>query len=47
MPALVRLFPLPIVGTVATLSELHALSERLDSALAARLAAGAVLDAGA
>ncbi|MEO7150293.1 MAG: hypothetical protein ABIX46_01085 [Burkholderiaceae bacterium] len=44
VPALVRLFPLPIVGTVATLAGLHALSEQLDSAMAGRLAAGAVLD---
>ena len=35
VPALVRLFPREIVGTVAELAELHALSERLDSAMAA------------
>ncbi len=34
VPALVRLFPAHIVGTVAELSELHALSERLDTAAA-------------
>lgn len=33
VPALVRLFPAEIVGTVRQLSELHALSERLDSAM--------------
>src|SRR5256885_1127124 len=31
VPALVRLFPHDIVGTVSTLAELHALSELLDS----------------
>lgn len=34
VPALVRLFPAHIVGTVAELAELHALSERLDTAMA-------------
>jgi hypothetical protein len=34
VPALVRLFPGRIVNTVAELSELHALSERLDTAMA-------------
>ena len=34
VPALVRLFPQAIVDTVATLAELHALSEALDSATA-------------
>jgi hypothetical protein len=34
VPSLVRLFPDPIVGTVRTLGELHALSERMDSAMA-------------
>ena len=38
VPALVRLFPAAIVATVTTLAELHALSEHLDSALAAHLA---------
>ncbi len=41
VPALVRLFPEHIVATVAELSELHALSERLDSEMARQwLAAG-------
>lgn len=34
VPALVRVFPAEIVHTVATLSELHALSERLDDEMA-------------
>jgi hypothetical protein len=34
VPALVRLFPRDIVGTVGELAALHALSERLDSAMA-------------
>lgn len=38
VPALVRLFPGPIVRTVRALAELHALSEELDSAMAERLA---------
>ncbi len=33
VPALVRLFPAEIVHTVSELAELHALSERLDSAM--------------
>jgi hypothetical protein len=37
VPGLVRLFPSEIVGTVRSLGELHALSETLDSALAAHL----------
>jgi len=37
VPALVRLFPQDIVATVATLAELHALSEQLDSAMAFKL----------
>jgi hypothetical protein len=37
VPALVRLFPQEIVDTVATLGELHALSETLDSIAAAQL----------
>ena len=41
VPALVRLFPAAIVATVATLAELHGLSEQLDSAMAEQLAAGA------
>jgi len=51
VPALVRLFPRDIVGTVRTLAELHALSEQLDTAMAIVIApamakepAGAVLD---
>jgi len=35
VPALVRLFPAELVGTVLQLAQLHALSERLDSAMAA------------
>ena len=35
VPGLVRLFPKEIVGTVKALGELHALSERLDTAMAA------------
>lgn len=37
VPGLVRLFPEAIVATVRALAELHALSERLDSAMAERL----------
>ena len=37
VPALVRLFPREVVETVATLAQLHALSERLDTAVATRL----------
>lgn len=37
VPALVRLFPAEVVGTVETLAELHALSERFDSAMARML----------
>lgn len=37
VPALVRLFPAAIVGTVRALAELHALSERLDSVMAHHL----------
>jgi hypothetical protein len=44
VPTLVRLFPDEIVATVHTLAELHALSERLDSAMASCLA-GAPIDA--
>ena len=46
VPALVRLFPPEIVDTVASLAELHALSEALDTAMA-RTLGGATLDAGA
>jgi hypothetical protein len=37
VPALVRLFSHDIVATVATLAELHALSERLDTAMGSHL----------
>lgn len=37
VPALVRLFPAEIVHTVATLGELHALSESLDTAMGLEL----------
>lgn len=39
VPALVRLFPGEIVETVAVLAQLHALSERLDTAMARSLGA--------
>jgi hypothetical protein len=42
VPALVRLFPQEVVETVATLGELHALSESLDSAMAEALPSPAV-----
>lgn len=42
VPALVRMFPREIVGTVADLAELHALSEKLDSAMAHFLEAPAI-----
>jgi hypothetical protein len=38
VPALVRLFPKEIVDTVASLAELHALSERLDTEMGRRIA---------
>jgi hypothetical protein len=41
VPALVRLFPRDIVGTVRTLAELHALSEELDTAMASAMATAA------
>lgn len=41
VPALVRLFPDDIVETVEALAAVHALSERLDSAMAAHLAGAA------
>ena len=47
VPALVRVFPRAIVATVATLAALHALSEQLDSAMAAQLQPAAPLDAAA
>lgn len=40
VPALGRLFPAEIVGTVSLLGELHALSERLDSRMAEVVASG-------
>lgn len=36
VPALIRLFPIEMVSTVATLAELHALSESLDDEMARR-----------
>ena len=45
VPALVRLFPRDIVATVAQLAELHALSERLDTAVARQLSGTQVLSA--
>ena len=38
VPALVRLFPSEIVDTVATLAELHALSETLDTVMGTQIA---------
>lgn len=43
VPALVRLFPGEIVGTVAVLAELHALSEQLDAAMADQLSSEEVV----
>jgi hypothetical protein len=42
VPALVRLFPDEIIGTVATLARLHALSESLDDAMARAMSEPAV-----
>lgn len=42
VPALVRLFPRDVVSTVATLAQLHALSEQLDSAMGAKVPDGEV-----
>ncbi|MEN9544862.1 MAG: hypothetical protein RLZZ598_1695, partial [Pseudomonadota bacterium] len=42
VPTLVRLFPQDIVGTVLDLARLHALSERLDGAMARALPSAAV-----
>jgi hypothetical protein len=42
VPALVRLFPQPIVQTVRALAELHALSETLDTRMGSLLAAGPI-----
>ena len=41
VPALVRLFPADIVDTVESLAAVHALSERLDTAMAVHLAGAA------
>ena len=46
VPALVRLFPQPILDTVATLAGLHALSEVLDTETAAPIAEAAPPKAG-
>lgn len=46
VPTMVRLFPQEIINTVASLAELHALSERLDTAMGRNLMEP-VLDAGA
>ncbi len=40
VPALVRLFPASVVHTVESLAQVHALSERLDSAMAVALGRG-------
>jgi hypothetical protein len=42
VPAMVRLFPAEIVGTVQTLADLHALSETLDTLMARRLKGRAI-----
>jgi hypothetical protein len=42
VPALVRLLPADVVDTVCTLSDLHALSERFDTAMGRRLGSAAV-----
>lgn len=42
VPALVRLFPREVVETVATLAQLHALSERLDTVMGTKLPGDAV-----
>jgi hypothetical protein len=42
VPALVRLFPEDIVDTVATLAELHALSEHLDTCMGVHLSSPAL-----
>ncbi|MBI5720485.1 MAG: hypothetical protein HZC37_22645 [Burkholderiales bacterium] len=44
-PAIARLFPGEVVATVAVLSQLHALSEALDTLMALALAGAAGLDA--
>lgn len=45
VPALVRLFPPEIVGTVRQLSELHALSERLDHVMSGQFGDALEVDA--
>ncbi len=45
VPALVRLFPEDIVGTVSALAQLHALSEELDGLMAQVLPGQVVVDA--
>lgn len=47
VPGLVKLFPQEFVTTVATLTDLHALSERLDTGLARHLPAAPAIDRGA
>jgi hypothetical protein len=42
VPALVRLFPADVVDTVSTLADLHALSERFDSAMGRRVASPSI-----
>jgi hypothetical protein len=42
VPALVRLFPAEVVGTVQSLAALHALSEQMDSQMGRLVAAGPV-----
>lgn len=44
VPALLRLFPKELIATVAELAALHALSERLDSAMARALPADPPID---
>lgn len=46
VPALLRLFPAELVATVAELAALHALSEKLDSAMARALPTRPCLDGG-
>jgi hypothetical protein len=45
-PKIARVFPDQVAGTLATLSELHALSEALDTAMAERLESVAIEPAG-
>lgn len=46
VPGLVRLFPHEIIDTVVSLGDLHALSEKLDTAMSEVLGSGSVDDAG-